>query len=220
MYSDNAGSAEGFIREDSAKKIYFLKAYPGSIERTIFDFGVNIGDSVKIVMSDFDTSSYVLTISDIESIPYAGRDRKRYHVSWPGGGNLVDYWLEGVGSLKGGPFPENCFIVGAAYKLIGFDEKGLNCSDTSNAAETSLNETPVLEIGPNPFSGAIRIDIRQKSRPFTVNIYTVKGQRVDQITGLPGKSAIWSAGRRPMGIYIAEITVNSHQYFRRLVLIK
>ena len=74
MYSSYTGSLVGFIREDSTNKIYFKSSYPNNFERLIFDFNVDVGDSVKIRVSDFDTSIYMeLTISNIDTFLFKGK---------------------------------------------------------------------------------------------------------------------------------------------------
>ena len=117
----SGGLTYGFIREDNAQKVYFMNN--ALEEGLLYDFDVNIGDTVLIVntfswtncLEDLtavvDTIFYSksLTITNnCEALPDVfntsfldDSERKIIIVRKIDSENQLDYWIEGIGSVSG-----------------------------------------------------------------------------------------------------------------------
>jgi hypothetical protein len=95
--SDDASHAAwtgyGFLREDTAGKVYALQVPlvdgSGSNEVLLYDFGLDTGDSIEI------QGGYYIKVDSVENVAYAGGLNK--NIFLPGGNR----WIEGIGSTEG-----------------------------------------------------------------------------------------------------------------------
>jgi len=131
-YSINEpGQIFGAIREDSFKKVWFrnfninptslpfcaqLESLPSDTEILLYDFDLQIGDSIPWAQPNANFNYKVVT--SIDSIFFIdGTFRKGYRLnSGPGG----EYWIEGMGSTLG--------LFGAYMNPSNFVQNLYNCS--------------------------------------------------------------------------------------------
>ncbi len=100
------------IREDSNKQVFIRFAQDStsySREFRIYDFGLEIGDTTSVYKghalgdSIHYTIAYTMVLTKIDTVLFAGQERRRYHVDDTSlFSGFRDYWIEGVGSLEYG----------------------------------------------------------------------------------------------------------------------
>ncbi|MCF8346418.1 MAG: hypothetical protein K9G38_04335 [Bacteroidales bacterium] len=89
----------GAIREDSTKKIYTFNTHNQSGEQLLYDFGIQIGDSLSSL-----SGPYYIHLCDIRELTfeYTTDTFNYYDFSYWSDCNSIDItWIEGVGSLGG-----------------------------------------------------------------------------------------------------------------------
>ena len=80
-----------------------------------------------------------------------------------------------------------------------------------------------IDIYPNPFNTACKIDFNLPNSPdLSVAIYNVRGQVVDEFSGLSGGkgSIVWDASDCPSGIYLVCATSNNIQLVKKVLFIE
>jgi len=165
VFNKSEATCVGGIREDENKRIYFksdksvhelkpMNWVYGYDEILLYDFSVNIGDSIKYINGVPEEN--LLIVSTIDTVRIKDSYRKRIHFhNYPW---LT--WIEGIGSVKGllftsGPLPTN----GAEGDLICFNQNGEilyfnnwypDCFPVLTGIETKKNDLPGINIFPNP----------------------------------------------------------------------
>ena len=84
-----------YIREDSTRKVYLYNGVTAT-DQLVFDFGVGIGDTANC-------AGAIYVVSSIDTINYNGILRRRLVMAYPANIYFGDVWIEGIGSLAGGP---------------------------------------------------------------------------------------------------------------------
>lgn len=160
----------GFVREDTLeKKVYFKPSFQFSqdtVERLLYDFSAEIGDSIEIFGLFSKPEGYIENIYIIESLDSItllnNEKRKVWNlIQHPESGlGWTDQWIEGIGSKQGLIFP--CYYEvstnGETYDLLCFYDDATNLYihplyDTCHVEWTSniLELTkPKAIIYPNP----------------------------------------------------------------------
>jgi len=121
VFDKNTATYVGGLREDSAKKVWFKDAVkihlykpyymiPDSEEILLYDFSVNVGDTIK--KGNFD-QLYMngdfppIVVSQIDTVNIGNSLRKRFHFIVSGDSTIGEYhsiyveWVEGIGSPLG-----------------------------------------------------------------------------------------------------------------------
>ena len=203
----------GAIREDSSRKIFYL----GSTEKLLYDFSLNVNDSlVGNYLWNLPSNIY---ISSIDSIFDGNIYRRQFHISVPGLGTDYIQLIEGIGSTWGlfnffapqVPSWGNlyCFIDGPSNLIL----------DTAQCISTEINDVSNNEVNfklyPNPSSFVIYIGNIFKIIE-SIEIYNVTGQLIsrqigyDEINGIDIKNL-------PASLYFIKINTSSNQYILRFV---
>ncbi len=170
----------GFIREDiAAQQVYFKEQSNYNIETLLYDFSVNIKETVDI-------SYYSCIVDTIDSITINNELHKRIRFT-----NEAD-WIEGVGAINGlitsiiprplcGPSTIRTLLC--SYNNNGLlyitDNKSLSkcfywgSVDEGNGVN-SITDKEKFEIFPNPASDYITIT-SENEHPFTVEVLSAQG---------------------------------------------
>jgi len=80
-----------------------------------------------------------------------------------------------------------------------------------------------IDIYPNPFNTACKIDFNLPNSPdLSVAIYDIKGQMIDEFSGLSGGkgSVVWDASDCPSGVYLVCATSENTRLVKRVLLLK
>ena len=194
-----------FLRYDTLmKKVYYL---PGidSTERLIYDFGLQVGDTVPMQSSEF-PGAFVDSIDTINifgiqakrffvNIGDSGLDWLNFIVEGMGGTNGLLYFRPEFGSLSGGTITThlNCFQFGDSTFLLG----DIECPFIDFvSAVRPLEKQAALMISPNPTHDFFNISISDELLNATFTLFDCLGRVVQsfKLTELNSTAQLNSSG--------------------------
>lgn len=180
----NYAGYAGSIRQDTTnRKIYFIFS-TDNIEYLLYDFNLQVGDTLK-GYSQFFCPSFIKTIISTDSILIGSSYRKRWNT------NQNFSIIEGIGSTLG--LLDFCFYsLSPTNILTCFQQNGQSLfpSTTTNCELiTSVNsgENILFQINvfPNPFTNKTTLQFdNSKKENFTLTIYNLQGQVVLTIANI------------------------------------
>jgi hypothetical protein len=139
----------GYLREDTiSKKVYFSKGLPEEIG-IIYDFDLEVGDSVIIDNYYVGFENALLICDSIYPVNITGISRNQFFFSTPYVGGISDIWIEGIGSKNGLLYSG---IGGAGYAGGGQDLLCCSKSDTNIYMDTVYNSCYIQEFYPQIIS--------------------------------------------------------------------
>ena len=170
-------SKSGFIREDSAKKVYF-RSNSDSVERLIYDFNVIVGDTVII----FNGMQQKLAVDTVDSVLIGNQYLKRIVLSsfgWSG-----EQWIETIGSLCGILSSGSYFMTGTKHDLLCYYKNDTLQFHNPNFSECYYNNVGIQElpnnglvsIFPNPFIATAQIIFHQTYHNVSLSVYDIQGK--------------------------------------------
>jgi len=188
----------GALRQDiNDRKVYFVARYD-SLETVLYDFNLNVGDT--IIARTF----CAVTVSSIDSILIGSDYRKR----WVSYGSILGpvEFIEGIGSSKGLLSSWDCEGDGYGKNLNCFQQDGVTLWPFSSATdcnlittiEESLSSKVLYELSPNPFR--IHSKIVTYAEFDQLEIFNSIGIRV-RTQKVCGNEIIIEKGALPVGIY-------------------
>jgi hypothetical protein len=164
-YPCNTKGYKGAIREDiPAKKVFIIPA-SDTTEHLLYDFNMNVGDTLKGYIRGFGfPNDYV--VQSIDSVFVGTTYRKRWNFANCLGGYYRVSIIEGIGSLHG--LYETfygCVIDMPEYELLCFKQDGQTLYPNMTTAcnlITSINTTNLLseneiKVYPNPSNGYVNV---------------------------------------------------------------
>lgn len=178
--SDSSGTLVGFYRIDSSKVYFidrssiFFAACGGYIdsendEQILYDYDINVGDTMVYPNSEFSISNYSLILDSISSKAILGQSHRMFYFSPASPGTYVAnptaplYWIEGIGSCYGFFPAEPCFERWPQFLCMhsegnDFDNDftWINKSCTSLGLNEEQQEN-YLSIFPNPNNGTFNL---------------------------------------------------------------
>ena len=171
--------------KESGKKIFFRDL--DNNQGLLYDFGVKKGNIINIV--NYAQSIYLDTITvrveNIDTIEYLGIPRQRFEVQDTLGGQK-DYWITGIGSIKGLLNP--CLeIVGGFRELLCVYDNDFQIYQNYDRMKcymdnhsTSINDSEIIDFSvyPNPSTGFINLDNLGVKIDLDYFIYNIYGQLV------------------------------------------
>lgn len=174
----------GNIREND-KKIYFRDL--DNNQGLIYDFGASVGDILKIVnyAQEFDIDTIVVRVEDIDTIDYLGVERQRFQVQ-DTLHKLTDYWITGIGSVKG--LLDPCIVLAGGFRelLCVHDNEIQIYQNTDrmtcyldNSTGVNKYDTKEFSVFPNPSTGSINIDLKEINSDLTYSIINSSGQLIE-----------------------------------------
>ena len=173
---------KGAIRQDAANKKVFYIPPAESTEQLIYDFNMQVGDTVRgfIETNAFPTD----IVQSIDSVLVGNTYRKRWNIN----SCYNIYFIEGIGSTYGlierSP---GCITDQADYSITCFQQDGHTLyPDTTTSCKliTSMNsvkkELSVLIILPNPSNGSFTVDFEQAMNIKEVRLTDLLGNIILQ----------------------------------------
>jgi hypothetical protein len=234
----------GLVRQEtSSKKIFAIKSGT-SAERLIYNFNLNINDTVRVRPIDrgyFELSQpsvsygYKLKVIQKDSILILGQYRKRLHlVSFPFG-VIVEKWIEGIGSdcgiLNAGSgagmvVADICIPLLLCHKkndtLIYMAPNYTTCEPMSCPSSIKINySNNKIVTYPQPVKDVVTIQNKEFiNQNITVNISNSLGtQCVNQYLQFNNGTAQLPLANLPKGIYLLKlIDENLKTYTQKLIL--
>jgi hypothetical protein len=199
----------GAIRNNSNKQIEYVRTWQNSPE-IIYDFNLNIGDTIKTGYgSDWDIS-----VSDIDSVNICGTYHKRYIIFSNSSPGLS--FTEGIGCTWGLIDPISYF---ESYSWLDcYTEMENNqcdyCELLLKVNDLKRNQSGI-RLGSNPVRDEIQIIAEQGID--IVTIYTLTGSKIVQMNGQQRNSMIVPIDYSP-GIYILSIQSDHVLYTHKIVV--
>jgi len=184
----------GYIREDSTNKVFY-RYCPESdtLERLLYDFGAEAGDTLEIFPPAIYPDSLTFIVESIDSVWVCNRFMKIIQLT----GDSGDTWIEGIGSIVYGVMMPGVFFVGVSnsfYCYIQNDTIKYSSSFTSpcepcptdtlccyipmgiNEAEP---ENPHVTVIPNPVTSTSVLTIGGAAgKDFLIEIYSLTGEKI------------------------------------------
>jgi hypothetical protein len=212
---------KGYIREDSAGKVFFKSTESMNIEVLLYNFNVTVGDSVTINSSLTDTSDKRTVFVEGEEV--GGNDRILY-ISYDG---LIFTWTKGMG----GEYGPLCTCYPCIGAIITLDEFHNNSSACTLYCRTGIDRNPpnissvphvaITGFHPNPFNPSTVIEyLIPENKSGKLEILSLDGRIVleKHVSG-SGKFS-WNAKGLPGGLYICRLTGAGKSVIRKLVYSK
>ncbi len=175
----------GDIKE-SDNKIYFRDLENN--QGLLYDFNALPGDTVKIenYTQGTDIDTIVVLVDRIDTIEYLGIQRQRFEVQDTLSGQ-IDYWITGIGSVKGLLNP--CLVLTGGFRellcvhddntLIYQNEEWGTCYVDDNTTGINKVSNNNLKVYPNPSTGYIIIDYSGEITDLSYSIYSLSGQVIE-----------------------------------------
>lgn len=216
-----------YIREDTAlKRVYYINLPPDSIETLLYDFNLNVGDTL-----DFGSDWQMNIVHSIDTVLTANGYRRRLHIADASNADyeFVDL-IEGIGSTFGLlaklETPFECF-----ENLICFSNQGQNTSFYSD--DVLINDTTIscdfpettisiisqspekFLVYPNPAVDHLNLNIPIEAKDnLVITIYNSEGQVVFQKSRNQFESEI-NIAELSSGIYMIKADNASSIYLAR-----
>ncbi len=214
----------GAIREDTiARKVYFLET-GSTVEKLLYDFSLNVGDTVKTYVTTLCMPGVVVT--QIDSVLINGNYRKQWTVERPGclfsGQGKI---IEGIGSTMG--LLEQMVNFEWWGTLTCFSQDYVNMYSQDNTTcplpiitnvSNSKKHLSNFTISPNPTKNSITIS--QTEPTFNkYEIYSLNGKLVaeNKINGILQKVDLTGYAE---GMYIVKLIGTQKVAFKKIVLVE
>ena len=208
----------GFIRNSADKTVQYIPT-GGDQPITIYDFNIDIGDTIKGEWYSIDDIRSFIVVKVIDSVEISGRYHKRYSefgTGYPGDCSPL-HLIEGIGysnGLLGYSIP---FVVcgETMYYLSGYSE----CSDQDSTCDNcnllslkvSNDSYQKLNIYPNPFHG--HLTIRSDRTVTAITVYDIYGKVVYEENSLFTTNKIVQTGNLPPGLYFILVQFADRSFY-------
>ncbi len=168
------------------KKVYFKDLENN--QGLLYDFSASPGDTVDIVnYSDgINTDTIHTYVEAIDTLEYMGIKRQRFKVRNIESGDY-DYWITGIGSVKGFLF-SLIELTGGIRELLCVHDNGTLVYQNEDRATCYMDGNPTgiengstidLNIYPNPTSGYINIKYSGVINDLSYSIYNSDGKIIN-----------------------------------------
>jgi hypothetical protein len=227
-------NGNAYFRADTSK-VYFRKSTNCSDkEYLIYDFSINVGDTVFVGYDLFwnsgkDTAEFIL--ASIDTVNYFGINRVRFTMLYDPiniGGPFFRpmNWIKGIGSDTHPFYPFSCLWDGceSGYSLLCYDSSSIHLfqdtlfssCDTTIIGMSDIKSENILKIFPSPFHDQINFEL-ENSHAFSVEFFSFLGKPIRNFK-IPGISNFSiSGGNLDPGIYLLKIQTDKGIYLRRIV---
>ncbi|MBL0328562.1 MAG: T9SS type A sorting domain-containing protein [Bacteroidetes bacterium] len=197
------------LRSVGKKMYYFGGGVDSTSDVLMYDYNLNVGDTVPQSINSVYNGSPILTVTAIDSFYTSAGYRMRFHL---GAGH---YLYEGVGTIGG--LLENIFgtpSVESTSTLLCFSlndssyvpSMGLSCNVLTGIVEQSFDESVLVY--PNPFSDRTTIELVGKCEKGTIIITDVVGRAIEMVPFV-GNKLEFDRGDLKAGIYFIQIISNN-----------
>lgn len=213
---------EGAIWTDENNRVSFIPAgETGPV--TLYDFSLNIGDSVLV--SEL-LNPYYAYVLQRDSVMVGGL--KRVQLTMQGMYGWEDIWIEGIGSLYGLLTPIFRFWEFTSYELTCYRENNIikyvlnpdctRCDIVTNIKSHDNNNE--ISINPNPITEQSEIVIPSNIHPDQLFFYDLSGKKVYSQSIFKNDKIFINRGDLQTGIYIIElIDVNKMKYRKQFIIL-
>jgi len=211
---------KGAIRQDTANRNVFFVPPSDSAEQLLYDFTMQVGDTVKGYTQNFIFTSVPDIVLSVDSV-LVGND---FHKRWKINSEYSIYLIEGVGSTFGliEPSPGSVIDV-PGYHISCFQQNGMTLfPDTTGNCQiiTSINSNETIsdqiKVFPNPSNGLFAIEFDQPLKISEVQVTDILGNIVYQLNTDNNKNIY--IDNLPSGIYILTVIDKDKKKINRKIV--
>jgi len=212
------GYYAGAIRQDIPGKKVFIVPPSEVVEQLLYDFNLEVGDTVKGFTESFAFPQD--TVISIDSVIVGNDYRKRWFINSTYG----IYLIEGIGSSYGllelSPgMATDFFLNGICFSQNGtalYPEGSSVCDIITGIKDTTTTLSMTFNIYPNPASNYITINVEYRMKNTECRIMNVTGQEVFQSSINNQQSSIDISSLSP-GIYFLTLSNGEQTVSKKFV---
>jgi hypothetical protein len=202
----DSGYYAGSIRQDTALRTVYFVLPNDSIEWLLYDFNLEVGDTLKGYLVDSSSVTYIVQQVDSYFVDNS------YRKTWAYNGNSFSL-IEGIGSMGGlierfidmDPVASETFWVQCFVQndTTIFPETGFSCELITNVHEKNTQQFSIA-ISPNPFSTYATVQLSPQFSNSEMYIYNALGvlvynEKIDQES-----YHLFNRKNLPSGIYFMQ----------------
>ena len=201
---------KGAIRQDSAARKIFFVPPSGSAEQLLYDFNMQVGDTIQGYLDYFGLPS---TVQFIDSVLIGSTFRKRWNLSCYG-----IQVIEGIGNTYGLiEYLPGCATDFPEYTLTCFSQNEAtlypditNDCELITSVKSASSKMIVSTLFPNPFSSIATFTLDSEHDKTELKIYNTLGKQVRQQMINALSTTIYRDGLSN-GIYFYQVTSEKGQ---------
>lgn len=215
----------GCIRENVTQKMVYIIPPNDSVEQLLYDFNLQVGDTVKGYLETF--TFFPDVVQFIDSVLVGNSYRKR----WLLNPYYYIYIIEGIGSTYGlinfspGSITEADIIDLTCFKQYNqtlYPDTTTVCDLITVSVPGIENEVQEFKIFPNPASEEINISLKlEKPTDVEMQLYNSLGQKIKEVLEeklTAGQNKIdFSVEDIPEGVYYLKIYTNENEFTRKII---
>ena len=216
------GGYMGAFRNDHANKKVYIIPESDSIEQLLYDFDMQVGDTLVGYLSVCSPTSMCDTVISIDSVLVGSTYRKRWYIN----SAYHVYFIEGIGSTYGLlDFVPTNMVDLSDIVLDCFSQNGQPLyPDTLGSCPllTYLSTLPstemIIKIHPNPSKGNIKVDLGSTKISESWTLFSLNGQ-VIQSEKIHGKNQFEIKEISP-GFYLLTISFEDGRKANRKIIVQ
>lgn len=173
---------KGGIREEN-KKVWTVFSN-GSDETILYDFSLNIGDTMV-----FDEGYVEMVVDTITMVNIGNAERQKYHLRYYNDPDIKETWIEGIGSNLGILTSGTEGVDGGGYWFLCMTENGglvymnpnyNSCFLISTGTKEIIN--PEINIFPNPANNILMIENLNHALLKSIKLVDLKGNIIKEFS--------------------------------------
>lgn len=205
-----------FIRS-AGKQMYIIE--PGSSsEELLYDFDLNVGDTLPASYTV--PAGSIITVTAIDSISTPFGYRKRFQLS-----SASAYLYEGIGSSAGFVEEINLLFLSGTRDLLCFSLNDISYIPTTGSSCNMLVgiaeelASVAIAVFPNPFSNSTTIQLNQQLNSASLKVYNSSGAKIKSLS-FSGATVEIERNNLSEGIYYYQIVAkNGNVWSGKLMII-
>lgn len=216
------GKYAGAFRNDHPNKRVYIVPETDSVEQLLYDFNMQVGDSLKGYLSICAPNFVCDTVISIDSVLVGSSYRKRWLIN----SNYQAYFIEGIGSTYGllRYIPTN-LTDHDGINLDCFQQNGQNLyPDTLGTCPlltvipTLSSEETIINIYPNPSNGNVKVEMSSTKKIDRWVLQNLNGRM--ERTGAVQNESQFEMNGIPSGFYLLTfILEDGRKVIKKIVVV-
>ena len=214
------GKYAGAFRNDHLNKKVYIVPEADSIEQLLYDFDMQVGDTLMGFLSTCVPNFICDTVISIDSVLVGNSYRKRWFVN----PYYFVYFIEGIGSTYG--------LLNLIYNFTDLDDINLDCftkngqplyPDTLGSCPlltsvaTLTSAEMIVKIHPNPSKGNVSVELNSTNNVERWVLYNLNGQ-IERTARLQNKNQFEMNGI-DVGFYVLSLYMDDGRCINRKVIV-
>lgn len=218
---------QGALRQDSIhKKVYYRNNSLTAVDTVLYNFNLNVGDTLPVGYNNYRGANYV---SSIDSILIGTNYRKQYHISVRGSTSYSDSnyvsLIEGIGSTLGltyqifPPFEAGSYLNCFTQNNVQLYTNPMRNCDLTIGIKAFNTQNSTFQIYPNPATNIISIDGLPLNEKTHIQIIDMFGNFVSELVVSDKTNVMINVSGLSEGVYNIRITNTEGSISKRVVLV-